>query len=89
MEKKEVRIESPVTVAGITLIPVSRVSLSYWQRESGISCFGVRQPVSVAVISLSAKKAFRITGEEILLDQLMQEVPGMQEVVENISSFGY
>ena len=84
MEKKEISIENPVAVAGVTLIPVTKVSLNYWGGNNGISFFGVKQPVSVVVVSPSAKRAFRITGEEVSLDQLMQEVPGIKEILEEI-----
>ena len=79
MEKKEVIIGSPVTVAGITIVPVTQVSLYYWCGKGGISFFGLKKPVSVVVSTPEEKKAFRITGEEIPLDQLIQEVPGMKE----------
>ncbi len=84
MEKKEVVIGNPVAVAGVTLIPLAKVSLNYWQGNGGISFFGVKQPFGVVVVSPSAKRAFRITGEEVPLDQLIQEVPGIKEVLEGI-----
>jgi len=84
MEKTEVGIESPVVVAGITLIPVVEVSLNYRDGHGGISFFGVRRPVAVVVVSPSAKRAFRITGEEVSLDQLIVEVPGIKEILEGI-----
>lgn len=84
MEKTEVGIESPVVVAGITLIPVVEVSLNYWDGHGGISFFGTRRPVSVVVVSPSAKRAFRITGEEVSLDQLITEAPAIKEVLEGI-----
>ena len=84
MEKKEIIIEKPVVVAGITLVPVAKVSLNHWCCKHGFSCFDIKQPVSVVVISPSAKKAFRITGEEVSLDQLITEIPDIKEVVERI-----
>ena len=84
MEKKELEIDKPVKIAGVIMIPIAKVSLNYWRSNSGISFFGVKQPVSVVVVSPLAKKAFRITGEEVLLDQLIQEVPGIKEVLEGM-----
>ena len=84
MEKEEVGIDNPVTVAGITLIPVTRVALNYWCGNSNISFFGIKQPVGVIVVSPSTKRAFRITGEEVSLDQLISEVPVVEEVLEGI-----
>ena len=84
MEKKEVVIESPVTVTGVTLVPVAKLSLNYWHSKRSFSCFSVKQPVGVVVVSPSAKKAFWITGEEISLDQLIAEAPGIKEVLAGI-----
>ena len=84
MGKNEVIIENPVTVAGITLVPVTEVSLNHWSDKRGISYFSVKEPLGVVVVSPSAKRAFRITGEEILLDQFITEVPGLKEVLEGI-----
>ena len=79
--KKEVAVDNPVAVAGVTLIPVTRVSLNCQGGSFGISFFGAKRPVSVVIASPSAKRAFRITGEEISLDQLIEEVPSIREVV--------
>jgi len=82
MESKEIEISKPVTIDGITLIPVTKLSLNCQPIGDSISCFGVKQLVSVVVISPSTRKAFKATGEEIPLDQLLQEVPNMREVLE-------
>lgn len=84
MKEKEIEIGSPVTVAGVTLIPVIKVSLNYWRRNGSLSFFAVKQPIGMVVVSPSGKRAFRITGEEVPLDQFIQEVPGMKEVLEGI-----
>ena len=81
MEKKEVDIGTPVVVAGVTLIPVTKVSQNYWQGNGGLSFFGVKQPIGVVVVSQSTKRAFRITGEEVPLDQLIQEDPDIKKAL--------
>ena len=82
MEKKRVIISSPVAIAGTTLIPVVKSSLKCQSSGSAIFFSGVKQPVSIVVASPSAKKAFEITGKEIPLDQLIQEVPGLVRMLE-------
>ncbi len=84
MEKKEVEIGNPMIIGGVTLVPVAKVSLNYWRGNGGISFFGIKRPVSVVVVSQSVKRAFRITGEEVSLDQLVQEVPDIKEILEGI-----
>jgi len=84
MEKKEVVIENPVVVAGITLVPVTQFSLNYYYGKHRLSCFGMKQPVGVVVVSPSTKRVFRITGEEISLEELITEAPGIKEVLAGI-----
>ena len=84
MEKEEIRIEAPFTVAGVTLVPIVKTSLNCWHSKSRLSFFGIKQPVSVVVVSPQAKRAFRIDGEEISLDQLTKEVPGIKEILEGV-----
>ena len=84
MEKQEIEIGNPVAVAGVTLIPVIKISLNYWRRNGSLSFFGVKQPIGVVMVSQSTKRAFRITGEEVPLDQFMKEAPGLEEVLAGI-----
>ena len=60
MEKKEVKIEAPVTVAGVTLIPVVQVSVHHRHGDRGFSFSGVKRVTSVVVVSASGKKAFGV-----------------------------
>jgi hypothetical protein len=82
MEKKRVIIGSPVAIAGITLILVTKLSLSCQPSGSSIFFFGLKQPVSLVMASPSTKKAFDITGKEIPLDQLILEAPGLAGILE-------
>ena len=86
MEKKEIAIEEPIAVAGVTIVPVTKVSLVYRQGQGSLLCFGDKQPDSVILISSAGKKAFRLTGEEISLDQLVREAPGIKEALAGIES---
>ena len=84
MEKKETTIDSPVGVGEVTLIPVAKTLLNYERSNGGIFFFGMKQPVAVVVISVSGKRAFRITGEEVSVEEPIQEVPGIKETLEGI-----
>ena len=79
MEKKQVVIDSPIAVAGLTIIPVVHVSLNYFLHNDGGSVLGVKQPVAIMVVSPTEKRAFRITGEEVSIDQLVQEATDIKE----------
>ena len=84
MEKEEIRIEAPFAVAGITLVPVVKTWLNCWQGKRHLSFSGMQQPVSVVVVSPQDRRAFRISGEEVPLDQLTREVPDLKEILEGI-----
>ncbi len=84
MEREEIRIEAPFTVAGVTSVPIVKTSLNYWHGRGHLSFLGTNQPVSVVVVSPQARRAFRINGEEVPLDQLTGEVLGLKEVLEAI-----
>ena len=84
MEKKELTTVNPVTVAGVTVVPVSRVRINGWHGRRGVAIFGSKQPVGVIIVSPSAKRAFRITGEEISLEQLAEENPEIAETLREI-----
>ena len=81
MEKKEVSAGNPVTVAGVTLIPVVEVSINGWHGKGGISFFGVKRPVGLVLLAPPVNKAFRMNGEEVPLNQFIQEVPGMKQIL--------
>ena len=84
MEKEEIKIEAPIAVAGVTLVPIVKTSLNYWLGKGHHSFFGTKQPISLVVAGPQGKRAFRVNGEEISLEQLTEEVPDIKEVLEGI-----
>jgi uncharacterized spore protein YtfJ len=81
MKKKRVIIGSPIAIAGITLILVTKLSFSCQPNGSSIFFFGLKEPVSLVVSSPSTKKAFEINGREIPLNQLIQEIPHLASML--------
>lgn len=84
MEREEIRIEAPFAVAGVTLIPVVKARLNYRPGKGRLSFFGIKQPVSVVVVSPQARRAFRINGEEVSLEELIKEAPSLKEILEGL-----
>ena len=81
MEEKKIVAGAAVTIDGVTLIPVVRVSLNCWRVKGGVVSFGVKHPVGVVVVSSSTSRTFRISGEEVPLAQFTQEFPDVGEIV--------
>ena len=84
MEKEEIRIEAPFNIAGVTLVPIVKSSINCSQSKRRLSFLGTKQPVSIVVISPQARRAFRVNGEEISLEQLIKEVPDIKAVLEGV-----
>jgi len=81
MEKKK-EIGSAFTIGELTLIPVIDSYFSSGSRRGSTDAFYMKQPVSVVVISPETKKVLRITGEEVSLDEYLEEVPEIRESLE-------
>ncbi|MBM3119508.1 MAG: hypothetical protein FJ006_08185 [Chloroflexi bacterium] len=81
MERK-IGAEDAVTISGVTLIPVTKISLNCQRIGNSISCFGTKQPSSVVVISQTTRRAFNTTGEEVSLDQLVQDAPSIKKLID-------
>jgi hypothetical protein len=75
METQGVVIEPPLPVAGAIILPIAQVRTCFWHSAEGISAFCIKKPLYIIIIRNSAKKAFRMTGEELSLDQLKMECP--------------
>lgn len=62
-------------IGDVTLVTVVRSLLKCKCSDKGIWLFGIKFPIALMVISDSSKRAFRITGEEVSIDQLLEEFP--------------
>ena len=83
MEKKQVDIESPVKVAGLTIIPVIRTAVYACQSRRGISLSALKAPLYVIIKDLEGTiKLFGIDGKEILPEQIISEHPEVKEALE-------
>lgn len=73
--EKIVTVEGPFVIGDVTLVTVVRSLLKCKCSDKGIWLFGIKFPIALMVISDSSKRAFRITGEEVSIDQLLEEFP--------------
>jgi len=78
-----ISIDTPVSVNGITIIPVVKLSTGY-SLKGGIFAFIIKQPVAAAIVSASNRQAFRITGEQIPFQQLLDEFPEITDYLEQL-----
>jgi hypothetical protein len=80
MEKSITGIDKPVSVKGFTIIPVWEIH-SHYSTAAGIAITSTKQATAVVIVSPSTRKAFKISGEEIPLEKLLQEVPDIKEAL--------
>lgn len=81
MKKSIIGIDPPVSIKGFTIIPVWKISSSY-SFAAGIYISSSKQAVAAVTITQGIEKVFRISGEEITLDQFIHEFPALKESVE-------
>ena len=76
-EKKEIITGSPVTVAGLTLIPIIETRLYHWRYRNSFSLLGSKQAIGIIVVTPILTKALKVNGEEVTLEELIQEFPDL------------
>ena len=75
--KKIVITEGPVQVGDVTLLAVVKVISNGRAGKRTMWYFGMKIPIAVVIASGSSRRVFRIDGEEITLEQLLEENPGI------------
>ena len=76
MEEKIV-IDKPISAEGMQLRLISKVTVSLKTSRLGMGYFAKKQPVAVIIDSLKKSRAYRITGEEVSLEELTKEFPNL------------
>jgi len=82
---KERRTSTPVIIGEITIIPLEEV-VSYGINVKGrLSIYYSKEPIGIAISSPQGKWAIDVYGGQISLDTCIEEVPGLQQVLDNLS----
>lgn len=84
MEKKKVTAESPLSFNGLTLTPIVETRVMHYQTPYTVSYIAQKMPLVLIAVVHGEKRAYRITGEEISLDELVKEYPSVKEAVEQL-----
>jgi uncharacterized spore protein YtfJ len=81
MEKINVMVEGPAFLGNITLVPITETAC-FGEQIGRTVLFGAsKTPIAVVVISPTERRAFRMTGEEISLAALTEEIPDVGKVL--------
>lgn len=83
---KQIRVGRPVIVGKTTIIPLERVSIYHDSKEGRISVYTLKEPIGIVISSLQGKMALDICGEQVPLETYIQEVDGLQQVLDSLQS---
>ena len=76
-----VTIESPITVAEVTLIPVVHNSLFSNKDEMGYWLTGAKEPLAIILCNKDGVRAFDMNSIEIAITPLIQKVSNLTEIL--------
>lgn len=79
MQKEVISCEKTREIMGLKLTPVVRSTITWVETGQTVSFYAFRQPVYLLVESRAGVCAWRITGEEITLQQVCSECPSIRE----------
>lgn len=81
---EELVADPPVAIGDLILVPLAKVS--YTKRISGRSAIFIasKAPEAIVIVAPWGKKAILISGEEVPLEEIQKEVPGLEEMLEGI-----
>lgn len=77
----ELRIGTPVHIAGLTLVPVERIQV---QTKGDWGLYASKEPFAVIVNRDNHKQAFDCQGEERPIEELMEQLPQLGELLQEL-----
>ena len=84
MEKEKVSAGQRITVGEITLLPIMRTFLYCRNVDGRIVYSGSKNLIGIVVVSPKGKRAINLDGEEIPVDQYLEQVPEITELIQSI-----
>jgi hypothetical protein len=84
MDEGKIIFETSLVSPGIRLISISNYRASCGRKAGGLFTYVTKKPTSLVVVSSLGRKAFRVSGEEVALEQFVGETPGLKEILEGL-----
>ena len=82
MRKEYLAREEPTMVAGVSITPIVRISVTYTEIQGAISFYAGKQPVYLIISSPDGEGAYSLTGREVPIQQVMSDCPAPAAVPE-------
>jgi len=77
MRVGELKTDRPMTIGGVTLIPVARISTYSKVLKENAIFIGSKTPVVLVVLAPGSTKVLDMDGEDVPPD----EIPGLEDVI--------
>lgn len=74
----ELQADPPITVAGITLIPIAKVRIESERRTHACRFGVVKEAVAVVICEAGSVRVVDVEAQERSLDELIAQVPGLK-----------
>jgi len=79
MQKELVGCEKKREIMGLKLIPVVRSTITWVKLGETVAFYAFREPVYLLIETALGVRIWRVTGEEISLQQACSEYPSIRE----------
>ena len=81
---KETCVGIPVIIGEITIIPLEEVSVYHDRNKGRLSVYASKGPIGIVVGSPQGKWAIDIYGGQVPLETYIQEIHGLQQVLDSL-----
>jgi len=82
MRKEYLACEGATVVAGVGIISVVRISISYAEIRGARSFYAGKQPVYLIISLTEGECAYSVTGREVPIQQVIAECPALAVALE-------
>jgi hypothetical protein len=77
----ELRAGAPITLAGITLIPIERVRISAEKQRCACWLNATKEALAVVICDRDGPRALDVEAQELPIDELIGEIPDLEPVL--------
>ena len=81
---KQAYAGKPITVGGITIIPLERMRVRQNSRHSSHSVYVSKEPIGIVVFTSKGQWALNTSGERVPVETYINEVYGLQQIMDGL-----
>ena len=82
MRKEYLALEEGIVIAGVRIIPIVRISVSYTEIQGVRSFYAGKQPVYLIITTIEGERAYSVTGREAPIQQVISDCPALAAALE-------